>query len=273
LINNCNSQKLIKTLRENKPKTIDIDFHPTNIHSLEYESFEDGQTKFNKILYLTEFSSIKVLDEEFKLIQTVSNIDGNDISPSCLTSNKLDSLFISDLNEDTVMLCDLRFKLIKKIGSHGMSVEQFDHITSLTYIERRLYVCDAYNQRIQCFNSFDLSFLFAVQFDFEPNQIEIFNNVACVMGNLSLYFYELNNCFNLIRRIDCGDCSIGLFYSYFIYELSYDDNKFKIYNLLNNETFDDILNDLTIERDDMRCLTFFNQKLVITLSKGQIIVY
>jgi hypothetical protein len=71
----------------------------------------------------------------------------------------------------------------------------------------------------------------------------------------------------LIRRIDCVECSIGLFYSYFIYALSYSDNKFKIYNLLNNEKFDDILNDLAIEHDYWRCLTFFNQKLVITLSK------
>ena len=277
LINNCENKTLIKRLKNKKPKIIDIDFFPTNVHSIEFESMDDdGQTKLNKNLYLSDFNSIKVLNDQFQLIQTVNSIDGNPIAPSCLTSNMLDTLFISDLNYDSIMLCDLKFKLIKKIGSHGTYIEEFDHISNLTYSNRRLFVCDTYNQRIQCFNSYDLSFLFAIQFDFEPNQIEIYDNIACIMGNLDLHFYELNNCFNLLRKFDCGDCTIGLFNSHFIYELSYNDNRFKVYSLLNYDRSDEIsdsLNELTIEYDDTRCLTSFDQKLLVALSSGKIFVF
>lgn len=275
-MNSCNNSKLIKRLQANKPKIIEIDFPPNHIHSLEYDSVEDdGATKKNKFLYLSDASSINVFNEHFELMKTIMSIQGIAIEPSCLTSNQLDSLFISDHN-DFIILCDLKFNLLTKVGVHGDCIGQFDHISNLLYINQRLYVCDTYNQRVVCLDSSSLSFLFSIQFDYEPIQIEILNNIACVMGNLNLYFYELNNSFNLIRKIGCNDCSIGLFSSHLIFALSYVDNKFIVYSLLTLEQsveLTDSLNELTIDYDDSRCVAYFDKKLVISTSSGKIFVF
>ena len=279
LINTINHENLLKRLKKNKPKVIEIASYPNQLHSLEYEAFDSDsfEVKKKKLLFISDVCSIKVLDEEFKLVKTTNSIDNKPISPSCLTSNQLDSLFISDLNDETIILCDFNFKLIKRIGGHGDLVGQFDHISDLTYSNHCLYACDTYNQRIQCFDSSDLSFLNSLQFDYEPYQLKIYNKIACVLGSSFIYFYDLN-CFNLIRKYDCGDCTIDLINTHFLIELSYDENYIQFYSLLNAERLHELnetLKDLKIvDYDDRRCITSFNDKLIISLSQSrQIFVF
>ncbi len=237
---------------------------------------EEKPTQKTTTFFLCDISSIKVLNEQFNLVKTIQTIDGKAISPSCITSNQLDRIFINDLNNETIMACDFDFKLVKQVGAPGSLVNNFDNVSGLAYSKQYLYACDTYNQRIQCFNALDLSFVYSIQFDFEPEQLKIYNNMACILGNSTLYFYDLNG-FNLIEKYDSCDTCIGLINEHFIYELNYETNKLIVYSMLDASCLKDLndsLGDLTlVEYDDRRCVTCFNGKLVVTLSVGKLYVF
>lgn len=277
---------LIKRIKKNKPKSIDIrcdrtDCSPYDMCVIEHDydaTTSETVNKTKKYLLLCDTYKIRLFNENYEKVRTIECINSKIIAPNCITSNNLDRLYISDLNDDTIIICDYDFKQINEFGVNGSEINQFDHISDLTYSNGYLYVCDTYNQRIQCYltQPSDLQFAYALQLDIEPEQIEVYNvNLACIYGNLALRFYDLNN-FSLIIKHQLNDSTICLINNY-IYQLDYIDNKFQVFDFKTNSKLDELNQSLNVQDvipyTDRRSMVYFNGSLVVSLSESKLIVF
>ena len=98
------------------------------------------------------------------------------------------------------------FTCIKRFGSKGTTNGHLHFPSGITYYDNFIYVCDLNNRRIQKFNE-NLIFQETLPLDFEPWNIQIANNVACIRPNEYAFtaFYQLNPFSFKIKVYDRND--------------------------------------------------------------------
>ena len=72
------------------------------------------------------------------------------------TTNHKDKIYVSNSEENRVIVTDLELNMIKIIGTHGKSNDQFDHPRGVSYYKSYIYICDYGNIRIQILNDIKL---------------------------------------------------------------------------------------------------------------------
>ncbi len=136
--------------------------------------------------------SLTIYDSNMKAIKTIDKINYQSFRPISIAA-KGDKIFICDIANHRIIRTDLEFRRNGTFGNQGTSMNQLNHPNGICFYKQNLYICDSFNSRIQKVNS-RLLFEQSYPLDFEPWQIKIANNIACVRGlNVtSIFFYDLS---------------------------------------------------------------------------------
>jgi hypothetical protein len=161
------------------------------------------------------------------------------------------------------------FTCIKRFGSKGTTNGHLHFPSGITYYDNFIYVCDLNNRRIQKFNE-NLIFQETLPLDFEPWNIQIANNVACIRPNEYAFtaFYQLNPFSFKIKVYDRNDEIYSINSWFYMYR------KLKknicCYDINGNCVFKRVLtieDDLLDDRTQSYSIGYFNKKLMIGASK------
>jgi hypothetical protein len=207
-IENKSTKKMLKSIPK-KIQTLKVDFEPFSLCSLS-----------NGNLLSCNNESLTIFDKNLKIIKSVTKFDTLSLFCFYATTNHKDKIYISNSEENRVIITDLELNMIKIIGTYGKSNDQFDHPRGISYYESHIYICDYGNLRIQVLDGETLEFEKQIELDYNPVQIKLANNVAVVGSLFSLYFYNLID-FSLIRKYDGHNGTISVlnsnFYEYFAF--------------------------------------------------------
>ena len=204
-IENKSTKQMLKVPK--KIQTLKVDFEPFSLCSLS-----------NGNLLSCNNESLTIFDKNLKVIKTVTKIDKLSLFCFYATTNHKDKIYVSNSEENRVIVTDLELNMIKIIGTHGKSNDQFDHPRGVSYYKSYIYICDYGNIRIQILNEETLEFDKQFPLDYGPVQIKVANDVALIGSLFSLYFHNLTD-FSLIRKFDGHNGTISelnsSFYEYF----------------------------------------------------------
>lgn len=167
-------------------------------------------------------------------------------------------------------MTDLRFNLIKSVGSRGNGKNNFCNPQGVFYHDDVLYVADADNKRVKLLNP-TLEYLNCFSLNFEPRLIKIIDKIACVRENSAyssdIYFYDIDS-FILKEKYNNTHGSrisnLGLtFYAY-----DNETNKFYCYDK-NGHYLDEIKcvklkNKITNHYED-GLLIYYNNDLIVSM--------
>ena len=203
--------KLLSRIRKQPQRAFELDFNPCNACELgpDYMLCCDNNNK-----------RLVVFDKSFKIIKSIDRLDGQQISTLGIITNNSNKVFISDYQSCKVHATDFNFRIIKTFGTEtpGNDTNSLSHPYDLFYYNESLYICDCRNQRILKVND-DLIFQESYNLNYQPWQIKIANNTACVRANNSvLYFYDLPM-FSLRYKYTDHDGPVCVYNSFF-YEFS-----------------------------------------------------
>lgn len=187
-------------------------------------------------------------------------------SPTSLTTNNEDKLYICDYSHDRIFVTDLELNhILHTIESNEYRSNQFCDPYGIYFYAGYLYLCDSHNKKIQKLTS-NLVYKKSYKLDYSPRQIKITNNIACIrpLDQCCMYFYELHT-FEVKFRYDGHNGSINELNSYF-YEY-YDKTKMFYCYDENGVLIDEIkTNGFSNKIDiyDLTCLTYINGEILIS---------
>lgn len=217
--------------------------------------------------------SLKLFDKNFKFLKEIKNIAKYAIFA---TTNNNDKIYIPNRDgyKHGIVMTDLNLNKIKAVGTYGNQSEQFNTPFGLSYYNGFLYVCDHNNKRIQKLTS-QLNFVQYYPLNYDPWQIKVFNNTACVTssnGN-SIYFYDTKN-FKLKRKYEGISGYISEINGYFyVYcqqnkKISCFDENGELNDEINMNRLDNVIADhwdgcLEIFNNHIGCSSFSSNKFIL----------
>ncbi len=224
--------KLLSRIKTKPQRAYDLDFNPCSSCELINGNFLCCDNNNKRLV---------IFDKCFKLIKSIDRINHQPFATLGITTNNEDRIFISDYQNHKVYSTDMNFFLLKSFGEKsGSEINNLCHPYDIFYHENFLYVCDCRNLRIQKLNC-DLEYDATFDLNYQPWQIKIANNHACVRANNSvLYFYELP-IFSLKIKYTDHDGPICVHNSYF-YEFSEKHKKIFCYDWTGKLDEDVVLN-------------------------------
>ena len=232
-----------------------------------------------KVIIATNYieKGFSFLDENFKLIKTVNKIEDEMVEPYGIALNNDVGIFVSDHFKHRIILTDFEMNLIQSFGSRGSSsINQFDCPCGISFKNKRLYVSDYNNKRIQVINS-DLSHIIeTLTLDYSPWLVIATDRTLAVSRcdpSAYIYFYDLTNKFILRHKYQKGECRISEINSCF-YAFSF--NSKKIYSF---DSYGCLIAEITIDRFSQfisnmadGSLVLFNNYLVLTFYKMSVLI-
>lgn len=180
--------------------TLDCNFNGLqgNIRSGIYETIDlvEDSNDFcilpNDNFLLTNFfttKTLRVYDENFVFIKNVTKINNIDIFPFSVETNKINRIYINDYGRHIIMT-DLNFNYLGHYGPDKLKTAYY-----MLFHKNLLYICDYGDQCIVVLDSI-LNLRLKYYLDIKPIQIQILNNLACVVPQKEdnfMYFYDLDN--------------------------------------------------------------------------------
>lgn len=193
---------LKKLLKDGNIRTIDLNYRPSSICAL-----PNGN-----LLSCSNSDYLQLYDKDLRLIDTISNVAKYAL---CVATNNRDRIYIPNrgIDANQIVVTDLDLNKIK-ISNPG----SVNNPHGLSFYNGYIYVCDYSNKRIQKLTE-ELAFVQFYQLDFNPTQIKVHNDLACVRPyNLNfICFYEIEN-FTLKQKYENHGGTIseinGIFYEY-----------------------------------------------------------
>jgi hypothetical protein len=185
----------------------------------------------NGLLLTSNYRTLTLFNDKFEQIKMLNSIDNKAFRASGITcDNKNNRIYISDQLTDQIIMTDLDFNKIKSISSNiDCEKNQVNSIESPCFYNNQLYVPYRLNKQIKRFSK-DLVFQKTFPLDYQPAQIKISNNFACVKPDekMVLYFYDLDS-FESKRVFNNGLSRISEINSNF-FEYCFDAKKLFCYN-------------------------------------------
>ena len=229
----------------------------------------------NGNILVCEYQAIHVLDKDSKLLRKVDKINNVSLSKCVsISTNNEDKIYICDYSSHSVKMVDLDFNFIKQFGTGvaGNGLNQLKYPYDSCFFKNFLYVCDLNNSRIVKLTE-NLDYVEAFYLDYEPVNIRIYNNTACILPDRNgIKFHDLNT-FALKYEYPNESGTIAVFDPFF-FVLKRDLTKLSCFDengqLLKSIQLDNLLNK-GLEVDDHtttlvnngKFLLFSNNKIVI----------
>lgn len=264
--NAINNDELRNRLAKSSFETIIYDVMPFDICSLP-----------NDTIACCNYHNIKIYDETFQLIKTLDTIDDKMFRSRGLTTNNRDLVYITDLQEHKILVCDLKFIKINFFGEYGSEIGKFSSPKGIYHHQKFLYVCDFDNKRIQKISD-DFKSVECFKLKINPYYVKIIGNTACVCGYLqswdlsNLSFYDTDS-FSLILEYINQKGPISSINSMF-YHCDFERKKLCCYNqdgLLVDEIIFERFNN-GYGNDWTGIIVEFNNDLIITAqSNGKVL--
>jgi hypothetical protein len=169
------SQKMIGDIVYEK-KDVDVKEllvkRKTEIIKLNHDVWDILALNRNRIVCSSRDNKFLTLyDENFSLIKRVDKINEVSLIPVGIASYEK-HLYITDKQNNCIIMLDFEFNKIKTIGSLGAYFNQFNKPSGICCKNGILYICDHVNQRIQIYNK-DLEFIDTIKMDYNPCLIKI----------------------------------------------------------------------------------------------------
>jgi hypothetical protein len=237
---NCNFNGLKERIISRNFKSFDLKYVPTDLCVL-----PNGN-----ILTANYYDdSLSIYDENFNWIKDICKINNVKITPLSLQTNNIDRIYIVD-DEVSILMTDLDLVYIKDYDEKKL----FNHIT---FYNDFLYACV---ENDKCIVKFDSNLKLEAKYylGIEPRQINIINNIACVI-HATVSFYELMD-FKIFCQYNNEFCSGGVYQDNF-FILTYE-NEFKFDCFNKNGSIVDSI-DFSLISEDTVCqvLSTHNDKL------------
>lgn len=182
----------------------------------------------NGNLLVSNTHDLRVFNDKFNLIKTITHINNTKIDPFYVTTNNANLIFICDNSK--IIRTNLEFNEYC-IATYSPNAAN-NNLRGICYNERHLYVCDNNNTKILKFNE-NLELCNTFPLEFKPQQIKISNSVVFIRSqNLaSINIFELNdlNSLNFKLKYDGHNGTLSEINGYF-YEYSFDNSKFYFYD-------------------------------------------
>ena len=190
--------------------------------------------------------NLTLYDSNIKAVKTIDKISYQSFKPISIAS-KGDKIYICDIGSHRIIRTDLEFRRTALFGSQGFGSSHLNHPHGICFHKQHLFVCDAFNNRIQRLSS-RLSFEQSYILDYEPWQIRIANNIACVRGlNVtSIFFYDISVDMTLKFEFTGHNGIIGnigsCFYEYYAVnaKIYFYDDKGELYEEVQTDGFSNI---------------------------------
>jgi hypothetical protein len=135
--------------------------------------------------------SVKIYNQNFKLMKNVNKINNKDMYAIGIAFNRRNELYISDCEQNCIYMMDFNLNYIKSFGKKGKGNDRFDFPEGLCCKNDRLYVCDYLNYRIQIL-SLDFEYIDTIQLNYQPKSIKISDSIIGIAGSNGTYFFDLN---------------------------------------------------------------------------------
>ena len=185
------------------------------------------------------------------------------------------TLYISDYDNNRILIIDLEFNKIKSVGQSGSGDDQFLGPFDMCFQNNTLYICDYYNKRVQIYSK-DLELLRSLKVDYLTWKIKASNSKLCVESGDSsgIHFYNLDD-LSECKTFNHGVCRISEINSSF-YEINQKSKKVFCYDNHGNLKEEILLSGLDNLIKDGWDGTFIEIKgflLMISSSKKKIIKF
>ena len=254
--------KLLSRIRKQPQRSYEFDFNPCSSCELGNDFFICCDNNNKRLV---------VLDQSFNFVKSIHRINGQEFTTLGIVTNGENRIFISDYQNSKIYATDFDFNYISSFNeTPGNDSITLSHPYDLFYYENFLYICDCRNQRILKVHD-DFKFEALYELNYQPWQIKIANNHACVRANNStLYFYELP-LFSLKHKYTDHDGPVCVHNSYF-YELS--EKHKKIFCFDWNGKLDDSV-DLNLGVDAFHTsyrIAVLNEQFVISARRKLIVI-
>jgi hypothetical protein len=221
--------------------------------------------------------NITLHDRNLLLIKTVEKINNKKFHPLRITSNDKNRIYITDLTSCQVIMTDFDFNKINAVGDKGSGEYEFNYPNGIAYFEKKLYVCDSDNKRLQVLTD-NLEFERQIALDYEPWIIKISTErVVCIsqFDQAGLNFYDFDTFVIKYTYKGHGYGKISEICSYFI-EACKKESKIYFYDYkgcLTNEMFvgENMTGCLSNTADGS--MVYFNHKLIFSTSSKKKLVY
>jgi DNA-binding beta-propeller fold protein YncE len=254
-------------LLNGKKEIYDLDVQPYNIIVLPIN---------NQILCANyNDKCLTLYDHKLNLIKKVDRINGEEFAPIGMVLNQKEkNMYISDYDNNRILIIDSEFNKIKSVGSTGSGDDQFLGPFDMCFQKNNLYVCDYYNKRVQVYSK-DLELLKSLNVDYLTWKIEASNSKLCVeSGSSGIHFYNLDD-LSQYKNYNHGICRICELNSCF-YEINQKSKKVFCYDNDGNLKEEVILNGLDSFINDNWDGTFIEIKgflLMISSSKKSLVKF
>lgn len=216
--------------------------------------------------------NLTVYDANIKAVRTVDKINYQPFRPVSVACQN-DKIYICDIANHRVIRTDLEFRRNGLFGSQGFAMNNLNHPHGLCIYKNFVYVCDSYNNRIQKLTS-RLYFEQSIILDYEPWQIKIANDIACIraLNVASIFFYDLKT-FTMKYEFNghngvIGDIN-GCFYEYYTQNntIYFYDNKGELYEEIITDGF------ATNKNDVFGGITVFMGKVALSFEDSKKLIF
>ena len=184
----------------------------------------------NNFLLVSNYRTLSVFNDKYKLIKSINAIDNKSFRASGIAcDSSKGQIYISDHLTDQIIMTDLNLNKITSTKPSADNCNKVNSIESPCFYKNKLFVAYRLNKQIKRFNE-DLYFEKSFELDYQPAQIKIANNIACVKPDEknSLYFYDIET-FKLKRTFNNGLARISQINENF-FEYCFDSKKIYCYS-------------------------------------------
>ena len=196
-----------------------------------------------------------IYDANYLYIKYIDKISNQVIKPFNVVTNNKNRIYINNDNRDIIMT-DLDFNYLDR-------TKQLKNLSQLIFHEELLYVCERSNNSIAKLNQ-DLELKARIYIDCVPEKMEILSNLACILTNDSVLFYDT---VQLCIKYTYNKCSSVIVYENNFFSLDEDRQNIHCYN------HDGVLIDsmrLNFRNDLPRC---FNSSVFIRKNNNNILIH
>jgi hypothetical protein len=185
----CTFNDLQSRIKIGDYKTYDLEDEPSDLCFLPngyllFASYQDN----NLTLY----------DKDYNFIKRVKMLNDEAMSPYSVTTNNKNKIYIQTGNSMIMTDLELNYLDIK-------TEKFFLLIYFIEFHKELLYICDRRGKCIVVMSE-DLKLRSRFHFEFEPVQIAILNNMACIVPSFQdLHFYSIID-FSIIHKFEKTSC-------------------------------------------------------------------
>ena len=224
----------------------------------------------NNTLLASNYRTLNLFNDKFELIKTIDSIDNKSFRISGIACDFYNlHVYLSNHLNDEIIMTDMNLKKLKTTDLTEKN--QISSIESPCFYNNKLFVPYRLKKEIKRFSE-NLILQKSFLLDYQPAQVKIANNLACVKPDEKtlLYFYDIDS-FRLKSIFNNGIGRISEING-FVFDYCFNLNKIFCFNkngeLINVIKFDKINNNDNSKWDETMKyngnIIYFNSNIVLT---------